>query len=301
MQLPTFGAWSATIGSIGAGALTQSPEYSFLALPVAIASGVVWLVVLAVFVVRNRKGIRTWMEVGGSGRMILGLSLVFGGCAMGVVGLSIIAAGDRKPQPGNTDKAAAIPLPFTVARSIYAEAHSIKTKDGQETNLYENSFYLVVGNASEDGRSLKRVQARIQGYETPVLLATIRGTTVNETDIRHGELAYFMIGRIISSGHFGPFKGNTTLDDDKFLEEYKHNVPLGAIAFEVWSAELKRQFSLNQWPHKSYTWSVPVVISADDTKSIRVNLKVSLDDQKSSVSLDEEKLVGSGGRDELDR
>lgn len=57
MQLRTFGALSNTALSIGAGALTQSPEYAHLALPVAIASGVVWLVFLVAFLYRNRKEI----------------------------------------------------------------------------------------------------------------------------------------------------------------------------------------------------------------------------------------------------
>jgi hypothetical protein len=37
------------------------PAYSFLALPVAIASGVVWLIVLTVFMIRNRKSFRVWI------------------------------------------------------------------------------------------------------------------------------------------------------------------------------------------------------------------------------------------------
>jgi hypothetical protein len=95
MQIQTFGAWTASIGSIGAGALTQSPEYSFLALPVAIASGCAWLMVLGVFLFRNRKGIFGWLYNGGRRSMVIGLCLLFGGCAMGVLGLSLIAAGPR--------------------------------------------------------------------------------------------------------------------------------------------------------------------------------------------------------------
>jgi hypothetical protein len=57
MRLQTFGALSNSALSIGAGALTQSPEYAHLALPVAIASGAVWLVFLAAFLYRNRNEI----------------------------------------------------------------------------------------------------------------------------------------------------------------------------------------------------------------------------------------------------
>jgi hypothetical protein len=98
MQLKTFGAWAGTIGSIGAGALTQSPAYSFLALPLAVTSGLVLLGLFAVFGFRNRSEI--FNRIGLRGKMILGLLLLFGGCALGVVGLSIIAAGDdRSPSP----------------------------------------------------------------------------------------------------------------------------------------------------------------------------------------------------------
>src|ERR1051326_809815 len=55
MQLRTFGAISATVLSVGAGAVTQVPEWSFLARPLAIVAGTIWLTVLAIFVYRNRK------------------------------------------------------------------------------------------------------------------------------------------------------------------------------------------------------------------------------------------------------
>ena len=59
MQLKTFGACTATLGSIGAGALTQSPQYSYLALPVAIGSGVIWLAVLAIYLTKNWRNLRS--------------------------------------------------------------------------------------------------------------------------------------------------------------------------------------------------------------------------------------------------
>jgi hypothetical protein len=104
MQLQTFGTWSATIGSVGAGALTQSPQYSFLALPVAIASGVLWLLLLLVFLYRNRVIIWNWIRGTRRRKMSIGLALIIGACAMGVIGLSIIAAGD--PPVSKTEEAA---------------------------------------------------------------------------------------------------------------------------------------------------------------------------------------------------
>jgi hypothetical protein len=202
----------------------------------------------------------------------------------GIIWLSIIASGNRLTHFEQSDSGA-----FSVANSIYAETRSIRTTDGKDTDLYENRFYLIVGNNLKDGKMLKRVQARIQGYETPVLLSTIKETTANEADVRDGELAYFFIGRIVSSKNIGRYKGVTTLKNEKFLPEYQHNVPIGAIGFKVWSStsETEPRFGLNQWPSKASVWPVTVVISADDVKSRRVNLKVNLDDHKSSVSFAE--------------
>jgi hypothetical protein len=90
MQLKTFGAVSATVLSIGAGALTQSPEYQFLALPVAVAAGVVWLILLAVFLYRNR---RAWRKTVASGYFI---AAAFGtailAAAVGAYGLGLRSA-----------------------------------------------------------------------------------------------------------------------------------------------------------------------------------------------------------------
>ncbi len=62
MQVRTFGTLSATFLSVGAGALTQSAEYSYLALPLAIAAGVVWLILLVIFLYRNRRSIKVWLK-----------------------------------------------------------------------------------------------------------------------------------------------------------------------------------------------------------------------------------------------
>jgi hypothetical protein len=275
MQLQTFGAWSASILSIGAGALTQSPEYSFLALPVAIASAIAWLVVLAVFIYRNRHRIsRRW-------KMIIGFALLFGGCVISTIGLTIIAS-------GTSDNAVIAKLtphsgsPFKVEDQIYVESLEIQRTDGKKTEFFQNTFYLVVGNRSQDGKTLREVQARVQSYETPVRLASIAGTTSSFTDIQHGEYAFFQIGKIVSTKRYGPYKGAIGLSN---LTEYDHNIPLGVLTFEVWSSDSKRQFTLNQWPDRAANWTVPVVISASDIKSVQVAIDVNLNGDKSSVSI----------------
>jgi len=55
MQLKTFGSWASFTTSVGAGALTQFPDYSYLALPVAIISGTVFVILATMYLVANRR------------------------------------------------------------------------------------------------------------------------------------------------------------------------------------------------------------------------------------------------------
>jgi hypothetical protein len=62
MHIRTLGALFGSVGGIGAGALTQSPQYSYLALPIAIASGIVLLGAVLAFSFSNRQSIRSWIR-----------------------------------------------------------------------------------------------------------------------------------------------------------------------------------------------------------------------------------------------
>ncbi|UPJ52234.1 hypothetical protein IVB30_13260 [Bradyrhizobium sp. 200] len=212
-----------------------------------------------------------------------GILVLICGVGLGVLGLSIIAAGD-KPKPASSNSLPRSDV-FTLAPYIYSEARSIKAADGRETNLWENSFYLMVGNQSEDGKTLRKAQARIQGYDRPVLLATIKDTTANETDIRHGEWAFFMVGRLVLPKPIGMWKGNTTIEDN-FLKSYENNIPMGVLTFDVWSSDTKRQYGIAHLPEHPVTWKLPIVVSADDKKSLMVVLKINFEDQKTPVTYD---------------
>jgi len=61
MQAKTFGTGASFFISLGAGALTQSPDYQFLALPVAIVSGTLFLVLVIMFLVSNWRDIKSWL------------------------------------------------------------------------------------------------------------------------------------------------------------------------------------------------------------------------------------------------
>lgn len=220
------------------------------------------------------------MAIGAMGQRFFGVALLLLGSGAGVVGLSLIAAGDSKKEGATTIRIGA----FTFGRRIYCESRAIKSSNGRETDFFENSFYLIVGNQSEDGKTLRRAQARIHWVEAPVLLATIRDTTASEADVRHGELAFFMVGRIVSSKATGVYKGAAVVEEDK-LKSYEVNIPAKALSFEVWSHETKRQYGLGKMPNQNHGRQLPIVISADDQKSVSIALRVDLNDQNAPVTL----------------
>jgi hypothetical protein len=89
MRFQTFGAWSNALLSVAAGALTQSPQYSFLALPLAITTAVIWLVLLLAFVYRNRNTIKQWVRKVGLAHLmaLVGLGGIIVFAAIALVGV----------------------------------------------------------------------------------------------------------------------------------------------------------------------------------------------------------------------
>jgi hypothetical protein len=221
----------------------------------------------------------------GAVAMSMGPKLLFAAGCAAMVGAVIWSL--SKPGVSNSPVMSPTSGAFTLGKHIYAESRTIKAADGRETKLYENSFYLIAGNQSEDGKTLKRVQARVHFVDAPVLLATLKDTTANETDIRQGEWAFFMVGRIVSSKILGTYNGYTTVDDN-FLKAYEHNIPMGGLSFEVWSYETKRRYALAYQPEHPNVWNLPIVVSADDQKSLSVVVDINLGDLTNPVSIHQE-------------
>jgi hypothetical protein len=166
--------------------------------------------------------------------------------------------------------------------SVFCETKIIKWEDGEDSNFYENQFYLVVGNALSTGKVLKRSQARIFHMGKPVL-SQVKETGQTEIDVRHGEFALFGIGKIVSPEMFGMFHGSVTLDTQA-KRQYAHNIPLGSRSFEV-SLSGKRSYGLGYVPTSpSGTWSLLMVISADDAVAMQVRVSIDLLAKKSPVT-----------------
>jgi hypothetical protein len=142
------------------------------------------------------------MAITMAGRQTFGILVLICGAGLGVLGLSIIAAGE-------TTKTASIILQsdtYRFGETIYIESRSVLAPDGRDTKLYETNFFIVVSNALEDGRTLRSLQVEIRGYETPVI-APIRGNQPEKIDLKHGQAAFFQVGRIVRSHFFGNFVG----------------------------------------------------------------------------------------------
>lgn len=210
------------------------------------------------------------------GQRVTGLLLLVLGIAVGVFGLSMIAAGDKPKKIGKED------VTFAIEPHVYSESRSIKAPDGRETNLYENTFHLIVANLSEDGKTLRKVHTEYRGYEAPVI-AEIKDSTASEVDIKHGNAAFFVIGRIVSPKNIGLFKGSITMDDD-LLKTFEHPAYGERPTVYVGKIGSRYQFGLGSPPYPPTGWVLVAVISAEDKKSRVVKLNVDARDQKNPVT-----------------
>ena len=199
-------------------------------------------------------------------RQAIGLVVIFLSVLIGVFGLWLIAA------PVSKEKQASASATFTLGNAIYYESRAIKTPDGRDTRLYETTFYLIVSNTTSDGSTLRNIQAEIVGYDTPVV-AGIRGSPLDRIDLKHGQAAFFLIGKTVGTHYLGNFVGDVVYVPDK-MRRYVQNIASGRRpTFEVWSFDNVYRYGLNQEMEKS-NWPLRAVISADDRKSKTVDLEV---------------------------
>jgi hypothetical protein len=163
---------------------------------------------------------------------------------------------------------------FETGRYLHSDTYQIVRADGSPTDLYKRTYFLIVGNALQTGKVLRHLQARLYMFGPPVLLP-IKGSDTGNIGIRHGEWAYIKIGHIVSTDRGGMYKGACTVDGER-LRTYEHNVPIGALSFEVESMKGEREFGLGITIGVENIWKVLTVISADDVISLNVQVQVDL-------------------------
>lgn len=172
---------------------------------------------------------------------------------------------------------------FNVSENIYCASHFINSSsDEQNLDIFENIFYLVVGNNLKTGQKLTRVQARIFHIGEPTL-CRIKDSEAGEIDIRHGEWAFFEIGRLVSKEKMGSVHGFASIEEGE-MKSYTHNIPQGALSFKIGSAVNKREYGLSVTPEHPHVWEIFMAISADDVKSARANIDIDMSKTRSPVS-----------------
>lgn len=174
-------------------------------------------------------------------------------------------------------------LVFTITENVHCESRRVESsldKDG-DAEFFENVFYLVVRNALDSGKTLKRAQARIF-FLGPPTLCRIRDTASDNIDIRHGEWAFFEIGRLVSKDMMGQIEPGV-VNAEKNMDLYKHNIPRGHLTFEVYSVGNNREYGLGHSSEGETVWTLFIVFSADDQKSRTVNIKIDMTKTRSPV------------------
>lgn len=173
-------------------------------------------------------------------------------------------------------------LTIKVATSIYCECNAIGRPLDDGTCFYENRFHLVVGNNRPDGTSLRRVQCRVFLMGAPTLLL-LKGSESDATDIRHGEWAFFEIGKIVSKTAIGLYTQSKESIEIMPRADYQHNVPQGFLTFEMRDAA-GRNSGLGHRPEHPNTWKILTIISADDVLARQVQIEIDMADIKSPVT-----------------
>ena len=136
-------------------------------------------------------------------------------------------------------------------------------------NLYQNAFYMWVGNEGKSGGTLRRVRA------TMFLLSDNRPLPISnfaETvrDVQHGEWIQFNLGSIVAGEHQGSFNFPKAEYETARLDAFKHNVKAGYHSFDlpVSAGYGPASLSLNKINDDVWAkWLIGVTISADDTVS----------------------------------
>ncbi|RIX27248.1 hypothetical protein [Sphingomonas edaphi] len=116
-----------------------------------------------------------------------------------------------------------------IERCVHVETSPIKTdKSARVDGLYCNRAYVVVRNNRPDKRTLRRVTAKLHLFGAPRGLCSKDGW---EIDLRHGEAAYFEIGRVLSDRHAGMPLMKPMEFPASVVETAQINLKVGGLTF----------------------------------------------------------------------
>jgi hypothetical protein len=154
--------------------------------------------------------------------------------------------------------------PISVHPAIYCESYLLKSREAEARSppeFWENVYYLIVQNAEPRGRTLRNVSSYLF-FVGPPERCTLKDTDTFATDIRHGEVAFFRLGRVVSTEMSGrPFASRPPVSAEE-MRVYRHNVPRGFLAFEPRPGAPRYGGGLGATV--GTVWTFQVIISADD-------------------------------------
>jgi hypothetical protein len=171
-----------------------------------------------------------------------------------------------------------------IAPQVYRESYRLEREPGEALELWENAYYLVVGNSRSDGRTIRKVAVNLH-FSGPAIQCPLKDneSTFN-TDIKHGEWAYFTIGRVVTSevDGFPVFRTKPAISKEA-RSAYQHNISIGHLSFEPGTANVR--FSSGIGPDRSI-WKFQIIVSAEDVSARTVFLSVDLRSAPAKIVLE---------------
>ena len=223
--------------------------------------------------------------------MFLTRALVVGGiAAIAAIGLTEALRQIKHHEHGATSSEVKQPVAqpepaFRFEKAAFVDTKLIRWADGSNSDLFESRFYLLVGNTMNTGRQIKNAKARIFFMGQEPRLAQVKETGELSTDIRHGEWAFFEVGKMVSRNAF-PTGGAVVYNEEEKIR-YQRVRPEHPKHLEILLPSGQAAYGIFQNPDiPAPDWNMSMVVTADDMVSLQ--LKVSIDlMSKTPISFEE--------------
>ncbi|WP_027530029.1 hypothetical protein [Bradyrhizobium sp. WSM3983] len=218
----------------------------------------------------------------GFGRMWPQYLMVFSACVFFVGLVAFLQMNVQQEEHHPVQNAASSETPtvkpeivFKFRNDAFVETRLVKWADGTNAGLFESRYYLMVGNALDTGKAVKNIKTRVFFLGQEPLLARVKESGDTSTDIRHGEWAFFEIGKIVAVDGF-PTGGFVTFNDDE-KKQYSYLKSDHPRHFEVSTATGVKAYGIYHNPDApDPDWPMSVVVTADDAISLQLRVKLDL-------------------------
>lgn len=176
---------------------------------------------------------------------------------------------------------------FIIDPNVWCESYRVLCgNDLLATQFYANRFYIGVSNGINNGKTLRRVQARIS-FLGDTWLLRLKDSEDRTTDIRHGEWALFEIGQIVSKEMMGRPSYEDAYVSRVRLAGYEDSELEGRPrGFELRADSGDFDDSLGFNPHDpDHIWKLRLAIVADDIQHVTRHIQIDLRNPRFPVSV----------------